>query len=325
MSDSPRTLTYAALTVLILIWGTTWAVIRVGLRGLPPFTGVALRFGIASVVLFVAGRLGGAELSRGRRVWWIGAVNAVLTFSLSYGVVYWAEQWVPSGLASVLFSTFPLLVAVLAHFLLPGERLQVASAAGVLVGFLGVVVIFSEDLASLAGSGVTRAARIFLLSPIAAAIANVVVKRWGKGVHPLSLTAPPMTATALIMGSLALAFERGAKLSFDSTSVGALLYLAIAGTAVTFFLFFWLLERLPATRLALITYAVPVVAVGVGTLVLGEPFTGRMLVGSILVLLGVALAIGFARRQEAPLRGSRPPDRDERRGSSRSSDRLPAP
>ena len=294
MAESSRSLTYAALAVLILIWGTTWAVIRIGLRGLPPFTGVAMRFGIAAIVLFAVARAFGVRPERGRRARVLGAVNAALAFSLSYGVVYWAEQWVPSGLASVLFSTFPLMVAGLAHFALPGERIQLASAAGILVGFLGVLVIFSEDLAALGGQQAVTASIVFLLSPLAAAVANVVVKRWGKGVHPLSLTAPPMAATAVVMGVLAVIFERGRELSFDASSVGALLYLAIAGTAVTFFLYFWLLDRLPATRLSLITYGIPVVAVTVGTLGLGEPFTGRMLMGSGLILVGVSLAVGLS-------------------------------
>lgn len=294
MAESSRSLTYAALAVLILIWGTTWAVIRIGLRGLPPFTGVAMRFGIAAIVLFAVARAFGVRPDRDRRARVLGAVNAALAFSLSYGVVYWAEQWVPSGLASVLFSTFPLMVAGLAHFALPGERLQLASAAGILVGFLGVLVIFSEDLAALGGQQAVTASIVFLLSPLAAAVANVVVKRWGKGVHPLSLTAPPMAATAVIMGVLAVIFERGRQLSFDASSVGALLYLAIAGTAVTFFLYFWLLDRMPATRLSLITYGIPVVAVTVGTLGLGEPFTGRMFMGSGLVLVGVSLAVGLS-------------------------------
>jgi drug/metabolite transporter (DMT)-like permease len=295
LAESSRSLTYAALAVLILIWGTTWAVIRIGLRGLPPFTGVAIRFGIAAIVLFAVARAFGVRPDRDRRARVLGAVNAALAFSLSYGVVYWAEQWVPSGLASVLFSTFPLMVAGLAHFALPGERIQPASAAGILVGFLGVLVIFSEDLAALGGQQTVTASIVFLLSPLAAAVANVVVKRWGKGVHPLSLTAPPMAATAVVMGVLAVIFERDRQLSFDASSVGALLYLAIAGTAVTFFLYFWLLDRLPATRLSLITYAIPVVAVTVGTLGLGEPFTRRMFMGSGLVLVGVSLAVGLSR------------------------------
>ena len=301
MAESSRSLTYAALAVLILIWGTTWAVIRIGLRGLPPFTGVAIRFGIAAIVLFAVARASGVRPDWDRRARVLGAVNAALAFSLSYGVVYWAEQWVPSGLASVLFSTFPLMVAGLAHIMLPGEHIQPASAAGILVGFLGVLVIFSEDLAALGGQQTVTASIVFLLSPLAAAVASVVVKRWGKGVHPLSLTAPPMAATAVVMGVLAVIFERDRQHSFDASSVGALLYLAIAGTAVTFFLYFWLLDRLPATRLSLITYGIPVVAVTVGTLGLGEPFTGRMFVGSGLVLVGVSLAVGLSRGKKSSI------------------------
>ena len=116
----------AAIGLLIVIWGSTWSVIRIGLRGIPPLTGVSLRFGIASVLLLVLAwqqgvRLGGRPYER--RLW---LINGLLAFSVSYGVVYWAEQWIPSGLAAVLFATFPLCVAVMAHYWLPDERLTPA-------------------------------------------------------------------------------------------------------------------------------------------------------------------------------------------------------
>ena len=281
----------AALALLILIWGTTWAAIRVGLEGIPPFLGISLRFGIASMILLSAAKFVGVRLGGGRREWSIWAVNSLLTFSISYGVVYWAEQWIPSGLAAVLFATFPLFVAILAHFLLPGEQLRALSFAGIMLGFLGLLVIFSEDLTALAGDQARRAAGVFLISPVVSAVANVVVKRWGSAMHPLSLTAVPMGFTAATMGALAAVFERSAPVSFDRVSVGALLYLAAFGTSLTFFLFFWLLQRLPANRLSLITYGVPIVAVVVGTVFLDEPVTARIVVGTALVLGGVLLAI----------------------------------
>ena len=104
-----------------------------------------------------------------------------------------------------------------------------------------------------------------------------------------------MAMTAVVMGALAAAVERGKGISLDGPSTAALIYLAVCGTAVTFFLYFWLLDRLPATRLSLITYGVPIVAVLVGTLFLDEPFTARMLLGSLLVLGGVTLAVRFGR------------------------------
>ena len=286
-----KTLNLVALSLLILIWGTTWAVVRVGLEGIPPFLGISLRFGLASVILIAASKFAGIRLGRSRREWSMWAVNGLMAFSISYGVVYWAEQWIPSGLAAVLFATFPLFVAGFAHFLLPGEQLRSKSVLGICVGFVGVVVIYSEDLTELAGAKARVASLVFLISPFVSAAANVLVKRWGSGIHPLSLTAVPMGLTGILMGVMAALFERGESVTFDSVAVGALFYLAIPGTVVAFLIFFWLLQRLPATRLSLITYGVPVVAVIVGSLFLGEPLSTRILVGTALVLGGVVMAI----------------------------------
>lgn len=206
-------------------------------------------------------------------------------------MVYWAEQYVPSGLAAILFATFPLLVAVLAHFALPDERLTRRSVGGVLVGFLGVAVIFSEDLHELGSPMVATASAVFLISPVVSAIANVAVKKWGSGIHPVSLTAVPMGMAGAIVGAAALALERDREIRFDGVSVGALLYLAILGSAFTFTVYYWLMSHVPATRLSLITYAIPVVAVVVGAVFLDEPLTERILAGAALVVLGVALAV----------------------------------
>ena len=144
----------STLLLLSLIWGTTWAAIRIGLQGIPPFTGVALRFGIASALLFLLGRLYGVRYgtSRTERVLWI--VNGVLSFCVSYGVVYWCEQRIPSGLAAILFATFPLFVALFARLALPQEMSSRRALVGTVLGFLGVAAIFSEDLTrSSAGRG----------------------------------------------------------------------------------------------------------------------------------------------------------------------------
>lgn len=293
---APRLATRAALALLILIWGTTWAAIRVGLTGIPPFAGVSLRFLIAGSFLLVLVPLVGARLGRSRRERVLWLVNALLSFSFSYGIVYWGEQYVPSGLAAVLFATFPLFVALLAHFVLPDERLDGPSVFGIVLGFAGVAVIFSEDLARLGGPEVGFAAAVMLLSPLVAAVANVAVKRWGQGIHPLSLTAIPMLLAGALMGVVSLVVERGRPLELTSAAVGALVYLALCGSAVTFTLYFWLLARLPATKLSLLTYAVPVVAVAVGVIALGEPLTGRVVAGSVLVIAGVSLAVRGRRR-----------------------------
>lgn len=253
---------------------------------------MALRFSIAGAALLTLVPVFriklGTTTPRERLVW---GTNALFTFCLSYSILYWAEQWVPSGLAAVLFATFPLLVAVFAHFLLPGERLTPVAGVGIVVGFLGVAVIFSEDFNSLLGPQVAFAAAVALLCPLFSAIGSVLVKKWGSGIHPLSTAAVPMLLCGAIMGPIAWLTEADRGVTFDRTSVLALLYLSLIGSAVPFTIYFWLLKRLPATQLSLINYAVPVVAVIVGAVLLDEPVTLRVLLGTALVIAGVAVSV----------------------------------
>jgi drug/metabolite transporter (DMT)-like permease len=292
-----RLANYAALGLLSLVWGTTWAAIRVGLRGMPPFTGVALRFAIGAAALALVARGLGVRLrgDAGKAApaspWPVWLANGLLTFFFAYGVLYWAEQWVPSGLAAVLFATSPLWVAVAAHLALPAERLRPATAVGVLVGFAGVATIFSEDLRSLGGPQVAGAAALLLLSPLASAVGVVAVKRWSAGMHPLAVVTVPMALAAAGMGCVALATERGQPLRLTGLPLVALLYLALVGSALSFGLYFWLLGRLRATTLSLINYVTPVVALVLGGAALNEPFTPRLLAGSALVVGGVAVAM----------------------------------
>jgi drug/metabolite transporter (DMT)-like permease len=298
----------ATFAVLTLVWGTTWAAIRIGLRGMPPFTGVALRFLVASALLFLLSPVMGVRYGKSpveRRLW---LLNGALSFCASYGVVYWSEQWVPSGLASVLFATFPLFVAILAHFALPAERLTARAVLGILTGFCGVAVIFSEDFALLGGRRVAVASLVMLVSPIVSAVAAVAIKRWGRDVHPVSISAVPMAMSVVVMGGVALAVERGSEVRFDAVSVAALLYLAVFGSALTFSLYYWLMRHIPATRLSLIAYSTPVVAVTVGAAFLNEPLTARTVAGSALVVAGVALAVharhsGSASPSPTPMEG----------------------
>jgi drug/metabolite transporter (DMT)-like permease len=289
--------TFALLT---LIWGTTWAAIRIGLTGIPPFTGVSLRFLVAAAALFLLSPAMGVRYGWSaveRRLW---LLNGVLSFCISYGVVYWSEQWVPSGLASVLFATFPLFVALIAHFVLPAERLTAKAVLGILTGFGGVAVIFSEDFSRLGGPRVALASLVMLVSPFVSAVAGVAIKKWGRDIHPVSISAVPMAVSVVVMGGVALAVERDRPLRFDAVSVSALLYLALAGSALTFTLYYWLLRHIPATRLSLIAYSTPVIAVAVGALFMHEPVTARTFAGSALVVLGVALAVHARREGQQP-------------------------
>lgn len=276
--------------LLCAIWGTTWAAIQIGLEGVPPFTGAALRFALAGAMLLALALARRVPLGRSRREIGLWVANGLLSFVVCYGLVYWAEQWVPSGLAAVLFATYPLFVAMLAHVALPAESLRRLELLGIVVGFAGVATIFSADFAALGGERVALGALLLLLSPVAAAGGSVAVKRWGGGIHPFSLTAAPMLGAALALGAIAWVTERARPVAWNVVSVSALLYLTIAGSVVAFSLYYWLLAHVPVKRVALIAYVVPVVAMVIG-LFRGEPLTLRTIAGSLLVVAGVALTV----------------------------------
>ncbi len=281
----------AVFLLLTLIWGTTWAAIRLGLDGIPPLTGVAARFALAGAILWVVARmrrvaLGGTAIER--RLW---VYNACATFIIPYGVIYWAEQRVPSGLASILFATFPLWTVLIGRWVLPGERPSRGRLLSVVVGFVGVAVIFSEDFERLGGSEVRLRGAALLGAAAVSASGSLAVKRWGAGISPFSAAAVPMLITGLVTGGAALLFEQGQPLDLGIRPVLATLYLAVFGSAVTFTLYFWLLARRTAVAASLISYTAPVVAVLIGTWVFAEPLTLRVGLGAGLVLSGVALAL----------------------------------
>ena len=287
----------AGFVLLTVIWGTTWSVIRIGLRGVPPFTGVALRFALAGALLLALAPSLGVRLGRAPRERVIWLVNGVLSFCLSYSAVYWSEQYIPSGLAAVLFATYPLFVAVLAHFLIPGERLRRGAVAGLALGFAGVAVIFSDDLTLLGGEdGAARGPRH---ARLAARVGGGERGRQAVGRRCSSALARgrPDADRRRRDGGGGPPRRAGPPLVFDARSVGALLYLAVLGSAVTFTIYYWLLANMKATRLALMSYLIPIVAVAVGALLFDEPLRPRLLAGSSLVLTGVVIV---SRRRHAP-------------------------
>src|SRR5215217_1487342 len=133
--------------ILCCIWGSTWLFIKLGLADLPPLTFAGIRFVIACTILFAIISIKRLQLPKSRSDWILLAVTGVLSFSLNYGLLFWGEQFISSGLAALLQATIPAFGLVFAHFHLAGERLSWARMGGVVLGVFGVGVVFSNQLA----------------------------------------------------------------------------------------------------------------------------------------------------------------------------------
>ncbi|MFT4541705.1 MAG: drug/metabolite transporter (DMT)-like permease [Planctomycetota bacterium] len=297
-APSARTAT-VCVVLMCLIWGSTWIVIRKGLQDLPPFTSAGVRFAIAaSIMVLVAGPLARREGGKAP-TWRLRWVMGMCNFTISYGVVYWSELTLPSGLVSTLWATFPMMMAIMGYFLLPNERLRSRQWGGFVIALAGVILLFLTDLAAL-GPGAIPAGCILLISPAAAALGTVLVKRDGGEVSSILLNRDGLILGAVGLLTLAGIFERDAEMAWTASAIGSILYLAIAGTVVAFGLYFWLMRFVPATKLSLITYIIPVVALILGAVFADESF-GLTTAGGLLgILAGVWMAKGKAPLTQVP-------------------------
>jgi drug/metabolite transporter (DMT)-like permease len=301
MQRRGRTAHTAMFALLCLIWGSTWLVIKVGYGGLGPFNIAALRFLLASAVMAVLVPVLRASWPRGREEWTVVLVVGAFLFAADYGLIYWAEQWLDSGLTAVLFAVLPILTAVAAHVYLPGEPLTARRITGAFVAFIGVALLFRDSMRFDAALVWPMAA--IVASAACAAIASVFAKRHGAGLHPAALNAPAMMVGALLLTAASLAAGDGFTLPRDATGWWAVAYLAVLGSVVTFLIFFRLLKTWEVTTMSYIAIITPVIALGLGWLLRGERITSWMMGGGVLVLAGVALAVTAQRDAPAAALG----------------------
>lgn len=283
--------------VLCGIWGSTWLFIKIGLTDLPPITFAGIRFVIASLILGSLVLARRVPWPRRRQAWMLIAISGVLQFTLNYGLVFWGEQHIPSGLAAVLQSTFPAFGLVIAHFYLPQERITTAKAIGVLLGIFGVAVIFSDQL-SIAGSMALLGSIALVLSAFFGAYGNVLVKAYGGNIDPQTLAAGQMVCGFVPLLAIGIPTE-GNPLNFHWTTraVISLAYLVVVGSVIAFALYYWLVRHMEVTKTMLIALVTPVFAVILGMLVLDEKLNWRLLAGGACIISGIALIV-FRKRHK---------------------------
>jgi drug/metabolite transporter (DMT)-like permease len=284
-----ETLKVLLFALLCTIWGSTWLVIKIGYGGRGPFNVAALRFLIAGLVFIPVAVFMQARPPRGRTEWalvvWVGTA----LFGLDYGLIYWGETRIESGLTAVLFAILPLVTAVLAHLYLPYEKLTVRKLAGVLLAIAGVAALFADSLRLDASKIVPMLA--IVASAVFAALASLPMKKYGAGLHPAALNAPAMLVGSALLAAASLLAGDGFGIPRDASTWSAIAYLAIAGSVVTFLVYFTLLKVWSVTTLSFISVFTPALALFLGFAVLDERPRGWTVAGAALILAGVGLAL----------------------------------
>jgi len=293
--------TLLAFAIIYFVWGSTYLAIRVGVREFPPFLLAALRFLVAGAVLYgwVIARGG---RSPGRRQWMAISLLAILFFVLDYGLVFWAERRVPSGITAVMMATIPVFIALSEITLLRTQRITLRLAIALSAGIAGVAVLMSRSLSS-GGLPINRAGAGALL------VASI---SWALGT---SLTRKLSLPSSHVMSSGSQMFTGGVFLVLTSAALGefrdfhpasisrgawlSLLYLIVAGSIVAFTAYLWLIHHESPTKVGTYAYVNPVVAVLLGYFLGGETLNRQVILGTALILASVGLITTARAKPEA--------------------------
>lgn len=296
-SPRERRLAWIAWIAVCVIWGTTYLGIRISLETMPPMLMGGLRWVIAGGLLTAYMLARGEGLAIGPAGWRNAAILGFLMLVLGNGGVVLAERTVPSGLAAVVVASAPFWMAGVEAFYKDGERMTLRTAAGFVLGLLGIVVLIWPELRGagpstglgVGGNGFVVGVVFLQIACLGWSIGSSYSKRHGRGANVFSATAAQMLAGGVMM--LALGTVRGewASLGFSTRTAVALGYLSTVGAIGGFVAYTYALRHLPVSLVSLYAYVNPVIAVALGIAVLGEPFTSRMAFAAALVFGGVAI------------------------------------
>ncbi len=216
-------------------------------------------------------------------------LQGFFAFAIPFALVYWAEQFIPSGLAAVLFAVYPFGVALFTYFTIPTETIGPYKITGMILGFTGIVIIFWDDIGGDLTSYLLGMIAMVCSAAIQAGMA-VTIKKHGHHLNPLSMNLIPMFMASIFLFIAAFISEDPSKLIFDVNAVFSVLYLALFGSVITFTGFYWLMKRLNVVILSLMAFVTPVVALILGWVIVNEKLSSMDLAGCIFVLIGLIIA-----------------------------------
>jgi drug/metabolite transporter (DMT)-like permease len=276
-------LAYAAIC---FIWGSTWIAIRYGLESLTPIFSAGVRFSLASVLIFILMRIKSLTFQTDKDSLRLYFLMGFFSFVIPFGLVYWAQQFIPSGMAAVLFAVYPFWIVIFSYIRIPGDFIGFFKVFGTVLGFAGIVIIFSDSFAGDISNFLIGMFAV-VLSGIMQAWIAVSIKKFGHHLHPLSMNFIPMVIAGISMLLIAFFTEDLSALKINQNAYISILYLAVFGSIVTFTSFYWLIKHVNLVILSLVAFITPIVALVLGYFIYDEVLSTRHFIGAALVLTGV--------------------------------------
>jgi drug/metabolite transporter (DMT)-like permease len=279
------------LVTLSVLWGGSFFFAKLAVLELPPLTVALGRVAIAAAILVVLARMTGVALPDRMAAWRPYLLMGLLNNAVPFGLIFWGQTHIPSGLAAILNATTPLFTALVAHAATADERLNTARLVGVAAGLAGVTVMIGPDLLRALGADVLGQLAC-LLAAVSYAFAGVYGRRF-RGEPPLRVAAGQLVASSVLLAPVVILLDRPWTLAPPSaTAIAALVALAALSTALAYLIYFRILARAGATNVALVTFLIPVSAILLGTLLLGEQLEPRHLAGMAAIAVGLAAIDG---------------------------------
>ena len=274
---------------ICLLWGSTWLVIRIGLESLTPLFAAGIRFLIGASLIYIIMKIRSIRLQTdplSMKLYWI---MGIFSFVIPFSLVYWAEQYIASGLTAVLFAIYPFFVIIFSRIAFPTEKVDFFKVAGSILGFTGIYFIFSTEISVDISNDFWGMLAVFVSAVMQASIA-VTLKKYGKHLNPLSMNFPPVLLAGVVLVITAFFWEDHTYWKFDGKALFSVFYLALFGTIMTFTTYYWLLKRLNVVILSLTAFITPIIAVLLGWLLMDEHLSAKAFLGSSLVLIGILFA-----------------------------------
>jgi drug/metabolite transporter (DMT)-like permease len=282
-----RSAVWGLYGLLVVIWSSTWVAIKIGLEDCPALLGAGIRFATAGLVLLAIAAAKRRPLGTDIR---LAAVLGLFPFALTYGLVYWGEQYIPSGLAAVLFGVLPLYVALLGAALLPDQPLRSRVIAGVLIAIAGLALAFAESIDLGDRELALAGAAALAVAPIGAAVGNISIKLRAGELDPVVLNGWAMLGGGLLLLGVSGLGESWGDAAWTGKAVGSIAYLALIGSAVPFVGLTVLLRHISAQAMSFLAMLLPFGALIFGATLYDEAITARALGGAALVAAGLAIA-----------------------------------